>query len=148
MTTAASSRWQGDQRGTGVASGTWIAGHVAELQSALALPTWISEAPDAHVLPSIQRACAAPGCVWRLVRALVRGEVFEVELDWIGEDPDPVQVRQAIYALIGGFAESTTFVRQTRVEGTLEFHVATGSVGNDTRFAPHGHQIRFLVNLS
>jgi hypothetical protein len=141
----AAPRWDGDRRGSGVANGAWIAADVAELQDALAKPDWISESTEDHLLPHIQRACAVPGSAWRLIRAMTRRDIFEIELQWTGESADPCHIRAAVFTLVGHFAEGSTYVHQILVEGTLEFHVTTGLVESDSRFTPHGHLIRIIV---
>jgi hypothetical protein len=50
-----------------------------------------------------------------------------------------------VYALIGQVAEGTTFVRQVVAEGGIEFHVTTGLLPGDSRFASHGHLLRWYV---
>jgi hypothetical protein len=56
------------------------------------------------------------------------------------------EARAAVFALIGSFGESATYVRQRRVasdrDGSamkLQFEVGTGELAPDTRFDPHGH---------
>ena len=141
----AAPRWDGDRRGSGVANGAWIAADVAQLQAALAEPDWVAESAEDHLLPHIQRACAEPGSAWRLIRAMTRREIFEIELQWTGESADPCRIRAAVFTVVGHLAEGSTYVRQLTVEGTLEFHVTTGLVGTDTGFRPHGHLIRIIV---
>jgi len=145
MTMTATPRWEGDRRGSGVASGAWIAADVAQLEAALAAPDWIAEAADDHLLPHIQRACAEPGSSWHLTRAMTRSDVFEIELQWTDPVPNLRHLRAEVFTLIGRFAEGSTYVRQATIEGMLEFHVTTGLVGSDTRFTPHGHLIRIIV---
>jgi hypothetical protein len=66
-------------------------------------------------------------------------------------------VRAAIYALIGEVAESATYIRQRRDEpvgdvdqpvggDSLFYEVATGMLGPDTRYVPHGHVLVLRVN--
>lgn len=145
MTMPGTPRWEGDRRGSGVASGAWIAADVAQLVAALSEPDWIAEAAEDHLLPHIQRACAEPGSAWHLMRTITRSAVFEIELTWAGPAPTPGDLRAKVFTLIGRFAEGTTYVRQVPTEGMLEFHVTTGLVGSDTSFTPHGHLIRIIV---
>ena len=141
----AAPRWDGDRRGSGVASGAWIAADVAQLEFALAEPDWIAELAEDHLLPHIQRACAEPGSAWRLTRTMTRSDVFEIELEWTVPVPNLRHLRAEVFTLIGRFAEGSTYVRQATIEGMLEFHVTTGLVGSDTSFTPHGHLIRIIV---
>ena len=60
------------------------------------------------------------------------------------------QIRAAVFALVGSFAESATYVRQRRTlaaengDETLLFEIVTG-VLDDGAFAPHGHTVRITV---
>jgi hypothetical protein len=56
-------------------------------------------------------------------------------------------VRRAVYALVGSIAETATYVRQRRNGGSVAFELVTGIIGEDARFEPHGHAVRFLVAL-
>ena len=145
MTMSGAPRWEGDRRGSGVASGAWIAADVAQLEAALAAPDWIAESAEDHLLPHIQRASAEPGSAWRLTRTMTRSDVFEIELHWTDPVPTLRKLRAAVFTLIGRFAEGSTYIRQVTVEGMQEFHVTTGLVGSDTSFTPHGHLIRIIV---
>ena len=77
--------------------------------------------------------------------------MFEVELDWTGDEPGVGVIRAAIYGLLGGIAEGSSYVRQRRTatsEGsgeTLTFEVVTGIV-DETPFKPHGHTLRLTVS--
>ena len=52
-------RWDGDERGEGVADATAFAAGAVELVDAMRLPRWVAEEPEMHLLPHIERACQA-----------------------------------------------------------------------------------------
>ena len=138
-------RWDGDTRGAGVTSGQWIAPSVSEFGDALAKADWITESPETHILQHIQHASAVPNAAWRIGRALTKDHIFEVDLVWTKDSASIRELRSDLFALVGAFSESTTFVRQVVAEGGLEFHIATGEVGRDTAFTDHGHVIQIYV---
>lgn len=139
-------RWEGDLRGKGVGDGSWIAKSVSTLHDAVQQPLWIAEAPEEHIMPHIQRACAQPGAPWQLSGAAIRGGIFDIDLKWTRQRASVRQLRSDLFALIGEFAEVTTFIRQVVAEGGIEFHVTTGFVAGDTSFADHGHVVRLYVS--
>jgi hypothetical protein len=138
-------RWKGDARGIGVTDGAWIAPSVTELQDALAEPGWIAESPEEHLLAHRQRACAHPDAEWRLGSATTQSQILAVDLTWTQQSASIRELRADVYALIGQVAEGTTFVRQVVAEGGIEFHVTTGLLPGDSRFASHGHLLRWYV---
>jgi len=125
--------------------GAWIANSVNLLSTVLAQSDWITESPEAHVLPHIQHACAAPNAVWQLKRALNKDGIFQIDLVWIRDSGSISELRSDMYALIGGFAEPISFIRQRVLEGGLEFHIATGFLGTDTAYQEHGHLVQIFV---
>ena len=78
---------------------------------------------------------------------------YVLDLFWRGAPASVGEARAAVFALIGSFAESATYVRQRRVPGggdvaaaALQFEVGTGELGSDARFGPHGHVV--VINLA
>ena len=143
-------RWDGDERGEGVADATAFAAGVVELVDAMRLPTWVAEDPEIHLLPHIERACQT--LPFEIEGAGVSPEgSYDLHLRWTERAAPVGQVRAAAFALVGSFAEVSTYVRQRRITGsahedeTLVFEVVTGSL--DGTFAPHGHTIRIVVPL-
>jgi hypothetical protein len=112
-----------------------------ELIAAFEQPDWVAEEPEAHLLPHIEAWCGEDG---RLAVRAARADgahAYVVELEWRGAPGGIGQVRAAVFALIGSFAESATYVRQRRDDATLRFEVGTGELAPDSRFAPHGHVV-------
>jgi hypothetical protein len=134
-------RWEGDERGEGVAAGRALAPGVEELAAALQRENWVAEDPEAHLLPHLQLSCDR--LPFELLSASTAEDgTFEVRLRWRGEGSSLGAIRQAVFALVGGVAESATYVRQRREP--LQFEVATGILADGT-FAPHGHTLRISV---
>src|SRR5262245_1801537 len=142
-------RWDGDERGEGVAEATAFAAGAIELVDAMRRPRWVAEEPEVHLLPHIERACRT--LPLDIADAGVDAEgSFDLRLRWTEQAPSVGQVRAAVFALGGTLAEVSTCVRPRRPtaqadEGqTLVFEVVTGILG-DGAFAPHGHTVRITV---
>jgi hypothetical protein len=139
-------RWEGDSRGHGVADAGHLARGASELVAALRQDGWVAEQPDLHLLPHIAAWCERDD---RLV--LVRAHEDErgayiVEVQWRDAVGSRGEVRAAVFALIGQFAESATYVRQRRLvrderPAGLRFEIGTGELAPESRFAPHGHAV-------
>lgn len=135
-------RWEGDERGRGTADARPLAGGARELLAAMEAEAWVAEEPEAHLLPHLERAVAESP--FELLGSRTEDDgTFVVDLRWRGNGSIGA-VRQAVFALVGSFAESATYVRQRRDGDTVAFEVATGMLDDGT-FAPHGHTVRFDV---
>lgn len=120
-----------------------------ELVAAFEARNWVAENPELHLMPHVEAWLQADGRL-ELTRAYSddRG-AFIVDLNWLGGPAGPGEVRAAVYALIGQFAESATYVRQRRDADDrpvpkLRFEVGTGEL--DRAFASHGHTV--LINVT
>ena len=104
-----SRRWDGDDRGRGVADARRLEPGAEELLEALREPEWVSEDAGDHLLPHLRRACERGAVPLRLEGASTEPDgAFVVELAWLGRPEDVRAVRAAVYALIGEIAESAT----------------------------------------
>lgn len=141
-------RWDGDERGEGVADAAAFAIGAGELVEIMRRPRWVAENPEIHLFPHIERACAT--LPLRVERSgVARDGVFELELVWTGEGRSVGQSREAVFALVGSFSESATYVRQRRCGSEadrLVFEVVTGFL-DDAAFAAHGHTVRIMLLL-
>ena len=140
-------RWDGDERGEGVGDATAYAAGALELVDAMRRPNWVAEEPEAHLLPHVEQACR--DLPFEIESTGTPGDSsFDIRLRWTGETGGVGHVRAAVFALVGSFAESATYVRQRRPaqadDGALVYEVVTGSLG-DASFAPHGHSVRITV---
>ena len=145
MRTVNRRRWDTDERGNGIASGEAFAPNVAELGDAMRDPGWVTEGPEVHLLSHLQAFCSEPGSAFELVLSRSEDAVFVVELRWVGEEAGPGAIRAAAFALLGSISEVSTHVRQRREGDVTEFEVATGTLGSDAAFAPHGHLVRLRI---
>ena len=143
-------RWDGDERGTGVADAVTFAAGAAELVDAMRRPEWVAEEPELHLLPHVDRACAA--LPLELVESGTSPDgAFELRLRSTQPEASLGQVRAAVFAVLGSFAEPASYVRQRGTpdkspEGELRFEVVTGFLRSDTAFLPHGHTVRITVS--
>jgi hypothetical protein len=135
-------RWDGDERGHGVASGEGHVPHAQRLLDALERPDWVAEEPELHLLPHLERA--ALGLGFGLRGAASDGAVYELRLTWLG-DQGRGPLRRAAHSLIGSIAEESTHVVEWVDGDTAVFDVATGNVAEDRHFAPHGHLLRLRI---
>jgi hypothetical protein len=134
-------RWEDDERGEGIADGRALIPGVEELTAALRSDGWVAEEPQAHLLPHFEHACELLPFELRSAASADDG-TYEVQLHWTGDEAGVGAIRAAVFALVGSFAESATFVRQ-RCD-PLVFEVATGELA-DAAFAPHGHTLRIAI---
>lgn len=146
-------RWDGDDRGRGVGDAAQLVPGASELVAAFTTPGWVAEQPEIHLRPHVEGWCQ------RDERLALRNaytdalDAYTFDLEWRGESPSVGEARAAVFALIGSFAESATYVRQRRVARDgggsamkLQFEVGTGELGADARFVPHGHVV--VINLA
>ena len=139
-------RWEGDERGGGLADAAGFAPAVDALARTMHDAQWVAEDPESHLLPHIEAACGR--LPFRIAESGAAPDgAFDVVLDWSGTSRRVGEVRAAVFALVGSIAELSTFVRQVPdpAPGELRFDVVTGFVGEDGRFAPHGHTLRLAV---
>jgi len=142
-------RWDGDERGEGVADAAAFAGGAVELVEAMGRPNWVSEEPEVHLFPHIEQACRM--LPFEIVEARPAADgSFDLRLRGTDQEWRVGLVRAAVFALVGSFAEVATYARQRRIMATetgaetLLFEIVTGIL-DDGLFAPHGHTVRITV---
>jgi hypothetical protein len=136
-------RWEGDDRGRGVADGARLTAGIEELLRLSTAHDWITEAPETHLLPRLRQACEEPGSQFSLDSAETDpGGGLLVNLRWRGDDSQG-QIRAGVIALAGRVAETATYIRQR--EDPLRFEILTGIPSGDGRFATHGHLLEVRV---
>ena len=146
-------RWEGDSRGRGIGDAGQLVPGASELVAAFTAPDWVAEQPEAHLRPHIEDWCRRDGRLALTQASADDTNAYVLELAWRGEATGVGQVRAAVFALIGSFAEAATYVRQRRVEADgdgsavrLRFEIGTGELAPDTRFLPHGHAV--VINVT
>lgn len=142
---SANRRWDTDTVGHGVADGAAFAPGVQKLLEALHLSRWVAEDPDVHLLPHLDRICAASDSPWRLVTAVFAGGVYDVTLEWSHQDANLARLRADIFSLVGAIAEGATYVHQQVTDDQITYAVVTGLLDGETHFRGHGHLVRFRV---
>jgi hypothetical protein len=152
-------RWDGDERGSGVADARSIVPRVEALAEHANRPDWITEDAVAHLWPHLERSIAADGSPWRHAGHTVDGEgrlVVELTHAGVAGDRSRGRVRADAFALLGQIAEATTFVRIANLDGdaatgdasVIEVDVVTGMLDDETAFRTHGHTIRLRITPS
>lgn len=148
-----SERWEGDNRGRGVGDAARLVPGVSELLDAFRDSGWVAEAPDVHLRPHVEAWCERDGRLALTNAYTDDRHAYILDLDWRGGPAGVGDARATVFALIGCFAESATYVRQRRDTGgagrsrrILQFEVGTGELEPDARFAPHGHVV--VINVA
>ena len=98
-------RWDGDERGEGVADATGFVAGVFELVDAMRSPSWVAEEPGVHLLPHIERACRTLLLEVEDARLSADGS-FDVRLSWTGQRWRVGEIRAAVFALVGSLPRS------------------------------------------
>lgn len=142
-------RWDGDERGHGVADASQFADGAGELIDAMRRLNWVAEEPELHLLPHLERACES--LPLRILDARTGDDgSYDVRLRWTGDEAGVGVIPAAIFGLLGGIAEPASYVRQRRPdtsdgsEEMLIFDVVTGIV-DENPLKPHGHTLRLSV---
>ncbi|MEU6430937.1 hypothetical protein ABZ860_33985 [Microbispora sp. NPDC046973] len=133
-------RWDDDERLTGIADASAMEPQVSALLDAMAREGWVTEDPEAHLLPHLRRAC---GSEWLLTgERLLDDGVYEVTVSLAG-DREGVHVQRDVIRLLSAIAEAVFFVRQA---GPGVFECVTGMLdGDPPGFKSHGHMVRLIV---
>jgi hypothetical protein len=138
-------RWEGDERGEGVADARGYVRGASELVAAMQAPGWVAEQPEKHLLRHLEAACGPSSFDLHGTRTCDDG-TFEVDLSWRGQAAGVGAMRRSLFAVAGSIAETATYVRQRReADGGVVFELVTGEIGDGLSFAPHGHAVRFVI---
>jgi hypothetical protein len=133
-------RWDIDERGHGVGDASRLVPEARALLERMDTPLWVTEDPDAHLLPHIAR--------------LGELEVVESRIDEDGTLVvdcrlagawDASKATTAAFAALGTVAETGTFIEKRQTAGLVELDVVTGVVPDDGPFATHGHTLLLRV---
>jgi hypothetical protein len=143
-------RWDIDERGEGVGDAGVEARRIDDLRAHAERPGWITEEPEAHLWPHLERAIQEPGSPWitadhsvdvdgRLVVDLVHSPVEG--------DREHARLHSDALRLVGLVIEGATFVEieERDSDETLVMDIVTGMLDDQTPFKAHGHTLRFQV---
>jgi hypothetical protein len=139
----AARRWDDDSRGRGIAGAPDLAPEARQLADALDLADWIAEEPEAHLVPHIERACAAPESSVELAGWSVDAHGTLVVRLLPRAPLDRRARRSAAYAVIAAVGESRALIRE--LPDGDSWDVVTGVLDGDTDFAAHGHRLRLII---
>ncbi len=147
MTAPRRPRWDPDERRIGAGDATSHLDTLDALRRVAAEPGWVTEEPEAHLLPHLQEAVRVAGSPLALDASTTDPDgTFVVDVHWVGAaDADARAVRVASLALIATIAESATTIRERHGPGLTTYEVVTGTLPDDTTFATHGHTLRLRV---
>jgi hypothetical protein len=135
-------RWDTDTRYEGIADASAMAGDIERLLGAMRRPGWVTEDPDAHLLPHLERACAQGASPWTLLDQRLEADgVYVVEVRHA--DPDRGEIERDAVRLLSVVAEHVFSVRTVN---TRTYDCVTGMLDDDGEFASHGHLIRLIVH--
>ncbi len=137
-------RWEGDTIGAGVGDAGEFAPRLRRLLNEMVLPDWVTEDPQKHLLPHIERA-VDEGAPFRIVDDIVVSAVYVLTLTWQRQEGSISQLRADVFALVGTVAETTTHVQQRVRADRVEFEVVTGILEGESRFRTHGHMLRLKI---
>ena len=136
-------RWDDDERGHGVGDARASMPAIQELAELAGAPEWVAEDPEAHLLPGLRERIEISGL--NLEEAAVGPDgAYRIRLA-SGLKQSRREIRQSVWAILGGVAELTSLVRETRTNGAIRFDVVTGIPPGEGRFASHGHTLRVEV---
>jgi hypothetical protein len=134
-------RWDIDTRYEGIADASAMTHDVERLLDVMRRPNWVTEDPDAHLLPHLRRTCAADGSPWTLLADRLEADgVYVVELRHA--DPESGDVGRDAIRLLSVIAEHVFSVRTV---DAATYDCVTGMLDGDGEFASHGHLIRLVV---
>jgi hypothetical protein len=132
-------RWDIDERGRGVADARRLVPDAEMLARFMSEDDWVTEEPDAHLLPHVRRV-AAQFPLEETAAEIDREGVLAVSLRWTASW-DQSAATAAAFALLGSFAEEMTYLRKDEKPGRVVLETVTGVV-SEGGFAPHGHTVR------
>lgn len=137
-------RWDDDVSGERVADAVAFLPPLDKLSEAMRRSGWVTEDPEAHLLPHLQQSSARDDAPLAIERASSEEGVFEV---WLGprRQLSAGDLRHAVFALLASVAEGVTFVHECMEPQRTVFEVTTGMLDDQTTFQSHGHTIRFSV---
>ncbi|HJY24738.1 MAG TPA: hypothetical protein VJ649_03575 [Actinomycetes bacterium] len=134
-------RWDTDRRYNGIADASAMVVDVERLLEAMRRPGWVTEDPDAHLLPHLERACAQDGSPWTLLDERLQADgVYVIELGHA--HPDSSHVGRDAVRLLSVIAENAFNVRTVN---SRTYDCVTGMLDDDGEFSSHGHLIRLVV---
>jgi hypothetical protein len=146
-------RWDIDERGEGIGDASAEARRVDDLRAHAERPGWVTEEPEAHLWPHLERAIQEPGSPWVSAdHAIDRDGRLIVDLVHAPAEGDRARagVQADVLRLVGLVIEGATFVEieERGLDDTHVIDVVTGMLDDQTPFKAHGHTLRFRVTTA
>ena len=140
-------RWDIDDRGHGVSDAGRLAPRIGELRRAAGAVDWVSEDPELHLWPHLQRAIEAEGSPWISGDWTVDDHgTLTVELRHVPVDGDRARadLSSDLLRLVGFVIEGATYIEfeGRRSDDEVAIDVVTGMLEDQTPFKGHGHMLR------
>jgi hypothetical protein len=137
-------RWDDDKRGHGVADARGSLPAIQQLAELAVTKDWVAEDAEAHLLPNLRDRIEISGLSF---------EAAEVEPDGAlrvrlasATKLSREEIRESVWMILGGVAELTSHVRETRAGELVSFEMVTGIPPGDGPFITHGHTLRIEVS--
>ena len=137
-------RWDDDKRGHGVADARGNLPAIQQLAELAVTKDWVAEDAEAHLLPNLRDRIEISG---------LSLEAAEVEPDGAlrvrlasATKLSREEIRESVWMILGGVAELTSHVRETRAGELVSFEMVTGIPPGDGPFTTHGHTLRIEVS--
>ncbi|MEV4111965.1 hypothetical protein [Nonomuraea sp. NPDC049695] len=132
-------RWDGDERFVGVSDAAAMLPAVRRLDEMMRTEGWVTEEPEAHLLPHLRRV---PG--WEVLGERLLDDGFYEVRARPEERLEGIDVQRAVIRLLSMIAEPSFLVHQT---GGNVYECVTGVLPGDPPeiFKSHGHLVRVIV---
>ncbi|MEV1005402.1 hypothetical protein [Nonomuraea sp. NPDC050202] len=132
-------RWDIDERFTGVSDAAAMLPAVHRLEEMMRSEGWVTEEPEAHLLPHLR---AVPG--WQVLGERLLDDGFYEVRARPEEALEGVDVLRAVIRLLSVIAEPSFLVRQA---GGDAYECVTGVMPGDPpgTYKSHGHLVRVIV---
>jgi hypothetical protein len=137
-------RWDSDERGRGVGDARASLPAIRELAELAGSSGWVTEDPENHLLPGLRERVEISGLLIGSVSVEPDGAMRLVLTSPTQQSRR--EIRQSVWSILGGVAELSTFVRETRSADSFTFEVVTGIPPGDGPFATHGHVLRLQID--
>ena len=135
-------RWDTDERFAGVADASAFASGVEELAELARRPGWVTEEPEAHLVPHLRDA-TIDGL--QVVECQTRDDGVLAVTATHQPGASRSDIRRRAWALLGTIAEPAASVREHADGQAAVFEMVTGIPAGSGPFASHGHSLRLTL---
>lgn len=139
-------RWDSDERRHGIGDAQAFVSAIEELAELARTADWVTEEPETHLLPHLRKRLGEAGLTLKSADPQPGG-LLTVMLS-SSSHRSRRELRQAVWTVLAGAVELTTYVRESATQEWIDFDVVTGIPPDTGPFATHGHTRRIRVELS